>query len=143
MKFKESILDETIKATYNPEAFAAQLNKGLEQVAEGSKISMKAIAQQNAAFLNSITKALSGPSLANPFGFVFGGQALESCIAMQKEMLARAMEQSTAVLEVMQEAGKTADKATAEFTNMIQQSLAAAEKEITELTVKPLNSSSR
>ena len=130
MKFKESALEETIKATYNPEAFSAQLNKGLEQAAEGSKISMKVIAQQNALLLNAFTKAMTGSLMPNPFGFTLAIPAMEECVAMQKEMLAKAMEQSTAVMEAMQEAGK---KATSEFTNMVQQTLATAQKDIVEL----------
>lgn len=139
MNNKLSALEETIKATYNPEAFSAQLNKGLEQAAEGSKISMKLIAQQNALVLNAFTKAMSGALMPNPFGFTLAGPAMEECIALQKEMLAKAMEQGTAMIEAIQEAG---NKATSEFTNMVQQSLATAQKEITELTTSPEKTSS-
>jgi polyhydroxyalkanoate synthesis regulator protein len=133
---KPKLLEETIKATYSPEAFTAQFNKGVEQAIEGSKISMKVITQQNALFLNAITKALSGSLLPNPFGFALGGQALEDCVAMQKEMMAAAMQQGAAVIEAIQEAGKTADKATTELTNMVQQSLTTTQKEIVDLGVK-------
>jgi hypothetical protein len=143
MKFKQSILEETLQATCNPETFSAQLNKGLEQAAEGGKISMKVIAQQNALFLNAITKAMTGSLLPNPFGFALGGPTLEDCVAMQKQMLAMAMQQGTAVMEAVQEAGKTAERATSEFTNMVQQSLTDAQKEISELTANPLKTSSR
>ena len=137
MNNKLSALEETIKATYNPEAFSAQLNKGVEQAAEGGKISMKLIAQQNALFLNAFTKAMSGSLLPNPFGFTLASPAMEDCLALQKEMLAKAMEQSTAVMEAIQEAGK---KATSEFTDMVQQSLNAAQKETKEPAVIPFKS---
>lgn len=130
MKFKPTILEETIQATYSPDAYATQLNKGLEQVVEGGKISMKLATQQNAFFLNAITKALSGSLLPNPFGFDLGGPALESCVAMQKNMLEIAMAQSTAVMEAIQESTKIADKSKSEFSNVVEQSLTAAQKEI-------------
>lgn len=138
MNNKLSILEETLKATCNPEAFSAQVNKGLEQAAEGSKISMKVIAQQNALILNAFTKAMSGSLLPNPFGFTLAVPGMEDYFAMQKEMLAKAMEQGTAVMEAMQEAG---NKATAEFTSMVQQSLTTAQKEIAERTANPKPSS--
>jgi hypothetical protein len=141
MKFKPSILEETIKAAYNPDAYATQLNKGLEQVVEGGKMSMKLAAQQNAFFLNAMTKALSGSLMPNPFGFNLGGQALEGYAAIQKNMLDVAMEQGTAVIEAIQESGKKVEKANSEFSNMVQQSLSAAQKEITKLAVNPLDSS--
>ena len=137
MKYKLSIMEETLKATCNPEAFSAQLNKGMEQAAEGSKISMKLIAQQNALVLNAFTKAMSGALMPNPFGFTLTNPAMEDCFALQKEMLAKAMEQGTAMMEAMQEAGT---KATSEFTTMVQQSLTTAQKEITELTPKSSSS---
>ena len=133
MKFKLSALEETLKASCNPEAFSAQLNKGMEQAAEGSKISMKLIAQQNALVLNAFTKAMTGALMPNPFGFALTNPAMEASLAMQKEMLAKAMEQGTAMMEAMQEAGT---KATSEFTSMVQQSLTTTQKEITELTPK-------
>jgi hypothetical protein len=141
MNTKPSILEETIKATYNPEACANQFNKGLEQVVEGGKLSMKLAAQQNAFFLNAITKALSGSLLPNPFGFSLGDQALESCVAMQKSMLEAAMGQGAAVMEAMLESGKTAEKVTSEFAHMVQQSLGEAQKEIVEVAVNPVKSS--
>ena len=139
MNNKLSILEEKIKATCNPEAFSAELNKGLEQAAEGSKISMRVIAKQNELFLNAFAKAMSGALMPNPFGFALGGPALEDCFAMQKEMMAKAMEQGTAVMEAIQEAGT---KATSEFTSMVQQTLPTAQKEIKEITESPLKPSS-
>jgi hypothetical protein len=138
---KPSILEESIKATYNPDAYATQLNKGLEQVVAGGKISMKLAVQQNAFFLNAFTKALSGSLLPNPFGFDLSNPVLEGCAAFQKNMLDMAMEQSTAVIEAMEESGKNAEKANSEFFHMVQQSLSVAQKEITELAANPLKSS--
>ncbi len=137
MKYTPSILEETIRATYSPDACATQLNKGVEHVVEGGKISMKLATQQNAFFLNAFTKALSGSLMPNPFGFSLGGPALESCVALQKNMLEMAMGQSTAVIEAIQE---SAEKATTEFCNMVQQSLTAAQKEIKEPAVIPFKS---
>ena len=139
MNNKLSILEEKIKATCNPEAFSAEINKGLEQAAEGSKISMRVIAKQNELFLNAFTKAMSGALMPNPFGFTLANPAMEECFAMQKEMLAKAMEQGTAMMQAMQEAGT---KATSDFTSMVQQTLTTTQKEIKELTESPLKSSS-
>lgn len=138
MNNKPSILEETIQAAYNPDACATQLNKGLEQVVEVGNISMKLAAKQSSFFLNAITKALTGSLLPNPFGFDLGGPALEGCVAMQKKMLDMALQQSTAVMEAIQESGNRS-----EFSNMIQQSLNTAQKEITELAANPLNSAAK
>ena len=141
MKYTPTILEEKIRATYNPDAYATQLNDGLEQAVEGGKISMKLATRQNAFFLDAITKALSGSLMPNPFGFNLGGPALESCVALQKDMLKMAMEQGTAVMEAIQESGKTAEKVRSEFRGMVQHSLSAAQKEITEPGVIPFKSS--
>ena len=76
---------------------------------------MKLATQQNAFFLNAMTKVLSGSLLPNPFGFALGGPTLESFVALQKDMLEMAMEQGTAAIEAIQESGKTAEKVTTWF----------------------------
>jgi hypothetical protein len=140
MNVKSTILEETIKTAYKPDAYMTRYNKGLEHIVEGSKISLNLAVQQNAFFLGAIKQAMNGSLLPNPFGFDLGGQAFEGCVAIQKNLLNMALEQSTAMIEAIQESGQNTDKAMSEFSNMVQQSLIAAQKEITELAVNPLNS---
>ena len=140
MNVKSTILEETIKTAYKPDAYMTRYNKGLEHIVEGSKISLNLAAQQNAFFLGAIKQAVNGSLLPNPFGFDQGGHAFEGCVAIQKNLLNMAMEQSTAMIEAIQESGQNTDKAMSEFSDMVQQSLIAAQKEITELAVNPLNS---
>ncbi len=80
---------------------------------------MKLAAQQNAFFLNAITKVLSGSLLPNPFGFELSGPVLDGCVAIEKNMLDMALEQSTAVIEAIQKTGKAAEKATSEFSKIV------------------------
>jgi hypothetical protein len=131
---KTSILKEKIRTTYSPEAYATQFHK-FEQIVEGTKISMNLIAQQNALFLNTITKALSGSFMPE---FVLGEQALERCIAFQKKILQMSIAQSAVVIEAILQPGNAADEVSSDFSKMVQESLTAAQKEIRDLAMNPV-----
>jgi hypothetical protein len=136
---KSTKLEETIEATFCPVALATQYNKGLERVIDASKTSLDQAVQQNAEILASIKKALKGTSLPNLFVIDLAGQAFEGAVAVQKNLLNLALEQSVATAEAFQAYRQDATKAQSEFGNVLQASLdrsIAAQNSVIEYAVK-------
>ena len=107
---------ETIDATYSKAAFATMYTKGLERVVEVSKTSMDSAVQQNAEVLASYKKALKTSPILGLFLFDLALQAFAGYVTLQKSLLDRAVEQSTAVIE--KAFSHDADKAKAGITNV-------------------------
>lgn len=139
---KSTKLEETIEATYCPVACATLVNKGFERVVEAGKISLNLAAQQNADLLAAIKKAIKGTPLASLPVFELAGPAFEGAIAIQKNLLDMALEQSNAALAsfgAIKEAGLDANKLKAEFSNLMQATAdrsTAAQNSVVEYAVK-------
>lgn len=131
----KSTKEETNEMTYGTAAYAALFNKGLERVAEVSKSSLDLTVAQNIEFLASCKNALKIP-MPGLFLFDMAGSAFEGYVALQKNLLGLAVEQSTAVVNATQ---LDADKAKGGINALIEQSVdrtAAAQNSVLDFAAK-------
>jgi hypothetical protein len=114
-------------------------HKGFERAVEAGKISLDLAVQQNAEILAAIKKALKGTSLPGLFVLDLAGQAVEGFAAVQKQLLALALEQSAAAVEALQNfdlnSGTAKEDITAAFQASLDRSL-TAQNVVTEYAAK-------
>jgi len=113
---------EEASEIYSTAAYATLFNKGLERVVEVSKSSLDLAVEQNTEFLASCKKALKATQMPGLFLFDIAGSAFEGYVALQKNLLGLAVEQSTSVIDAAQEYSQDAGKAKG-INALIQQSM--------------------
>ncbi len=118
---KSNKAEGTIEGACNTAAYASLFNKGLERVAELSKSSLDLAVEQNAEILASCKNALKG-TFPGMFMLDMAGSAFEGYVALQKNLLGLAVQQSAAVIDVAQEC-QDASKARDGINALIQESV--------------------
>jgi hypothetical protein len=118
----KSTKEEATEFIYSTAAYATLYNKGLERVVEVSKSSLDLAVEQNAEILASCKKALKATQMPGLFLFDIASSAVEGYVALQKNLLGLAVEQSTSVIDAAQECSLDASKAKG-ISNLIQQSM--------------------
>ncbi len=107
---------------YNTAAFTTLCKKGLERIVQVSKTSLDMAAEQNAEVLASCKKALSASPMPGLFLFDLAGQAFEGYVALQKNLMGLAVEQSSSMMDTAQEYNRDASKSEG-MNALIQQSV--------------------
>ena len=100
---------EVIDLTSCSAACADLCEKGLERAVDATKVVLNLSLQQNADILAAIKKALKGSNLPGLFVLDLAGQAAEGYVAVQKQLLDLALEQSSAALKALQNLNINAD----------------------------------
>jgi len=116
---KSTKMEEALQAMCNPITYLSLYHKGLERMVEAGKITLNMSAQQNNDVLAAIKKALKGTQLDSS-GLDLAGQAFEGYIAIQKNMLDMALEQSASIISAIGECVADSSKAKSELANIMQ-----------------------
>jgi hypothetical protein len=116
---KSTMMEETLEAICNPITYLSLYQKGLERMVEAGKITLNMSAQQNNDILAAMKKALKSTQL-DLSGLDLASQAFEGYIAIQKNMLDMALEQTASLIESIEECLSDSSKAKSELANMMQ-----------------------
>jgi hypothetical protein len=130
---------ETIDLTSCPAACATLYQKGLERAADATKLSLNLALQQNADILGAIKNALKGSNLPGLFVLDLAAQAAEGCVAVQKQLIDLALEQSNAAIQALQNLGQNAGDVQGDVAAAVQASLdrsVAAQNTVVEFVAK-------
>jgi hypothetical protein len=103
--------------------YATVYTTGLKRAADASKTTLDMVAEQNSEFLSTWKQAFKGSTMPGLFLFDLAGQAFEGYVALQKNLLDLAVEQSTAVVKAVQEFKQNPEEAKDGITNIFQGSL--------------------
>ncbi len=119
--------------------YATLYTSGLKRAADASKTTLDMLAGQNSEFLSTWKQMFKGSALPGLSLFDLAGQAFESYVALQKNLLDLAVEQSTAVVEAVQEFKQNPEEASEGISTMVQKSLnrgIAAQRSVLDFATK-------
>jgi hypothetical protein len=116
---------KVIDLTVCPVAYATLYHQGLEHAVEAGKTSLDLAVKQNTEFVAAIKNALKGTSMPGMFVLDLALQALEGYVTVQKQLLALALEQSSAAIEALKNLGQNPEVDMAAFQASLNRSIAA------------------